>query len=115
MSGALTKGIKEKGAALVKTVARRIAKDSPRLADLGEEELEKLARVVVAESLKNDLRHAADLERVPYAEERERFPSAGKQDGILAYAESLPHGPGPARGLVRTARGLTIRDQPSSC
>jgi len=34
MSGALTKGVRKKGAALAKTIAGRIAKDSPRLADL---------------------------------------------------------------------------------
>ena len=96
VSGTITKGVKAKGAALVKAVARRIAQDSTRLADLREAELEKLARVVVAESLKGDLRHAADLERVPYSEERQRFLERAKQDALDAHAESLPYGPGQA-------------------
>ena len=81
MSGALTKGVKEKGAVLVKTVARRIAEDSPRLADLGEEELEKLARVVVAESLKDDLRREADLARIDYLAERDRYLQRASRTG----------------------------------
>src|SRR5271169_1140755 len=81
MSGALTKGVRMKGAALAKTIAGRIAKDSPRLADLSEAQLQKLARVVVAEGLKDDLRHAADLEHVPYSEERNRFLSRASRTG----------------------------------
>ncbi len=93
MSGTLTKGAREKGAALVKAVARRIAQDSPRLADLGEAALEKLARVVVAESLKDDLRLAADLQRVPYSEERQRFFQRASRTGsphtLRAYRTAL--------------------------
>jgi site-specific recombinase XerD len=92
-SEALVKGVKKKGAAFVKTVACRIAEDSPRLADLGVEELQKLARVVVAESLKDDLRRAADLERVPYAAERERFLARASRTGSAhtqkAYGTAL--------------------------
>jgi len=73
MTGMLTRGATEKGEAPVKSVAKRIVRDAPRLQELAPEELEKLARVVVAESLKDDLRRAADLERVDYQAERARF------------------------------------------
>jgi hypothetical protein len=62
-----------KGEALVKGVAARIAKDSPKLADLEPADLGKLARVVVAESLKDDLRREADLARIDYRAECQRF------------------------------------------
>ncbi len=81
MAGTLTRGATVKGEALVKSVARRIAQDSPKLADLEPAELEKLARVVVAESLKDDLRHEADLARIDYQAERDRFLQRASRTG----------------------------------
>jgi site-specific recombinase XerC len=81
MAGTLTRGAVVKGEALVKSVARRIAEDSPKLADLEPAELEKLARVVVAESLKDDLRREADLARIDYPAERDRFLQRASRTG----------------------------------
>ena len=81
MTGMLTKGSKEAGELLVKSVAKRIARDSPKLKELSPEDLEKLARVVVAESLKDDLRRAADLERIDYPTERDQFIERASRTG----------------------------------
>lgn len=81
MAGTLTRGAQVKGEALVKSVARRIAEDSPKLADLEPAELEKLARVVVAESLKDDLRREADLARIDYRAERDRYLQRASRTG----------------------------------
>lgn len=93
MTGTLTRGSTLKGEALVKSVAARIARDSPKLADLGPAELENLARVVVAESLKDDLRHEADLARIDYQAERKRFLERASRTGsahtIRAYRAAL--------------------------
>jgi site-specific recombinase XerD len=93
MNGAIAKEVKEKGAALIKAMARRIAEDSPKLADLDEAELEKLAQVVVVESLRDDLRREADLARVPYTEEKQRFlersSRTGSQHTPKAYRAAL--------------------------
>ena len=93
MVGALTRKSEAKGEALVKSVARRIAEDSPRLADLAPPELERLARVVVAESLKDDLRREADLARIDYQAERQRFLTRASRTGsahtLRAYRTAL--------------------------
>jgi site-specific recombinase XerD len=95
VSGALTRRATAKGEALVKSVAARIAVDSPRLADLPAAELEKLARVVVAESLKDDLRREADLAKVDYQAERARFLARASRTGsrhtLRAYTAALEH------------------------
>ena len=66
MTGQLVDRVREAGLTRVKAVAKKIATESPKLADLPEEDLEKLARAVVAEGLKDELRKAADLEKVDY-------------------------------------------------
>jgi site-specific recombinase XerD len=85
--------VKETGLERVKEVAQRIAHESPSLADLGADQLEKLARIVVTETLKDDLRKAADLERVPYQEERETFIQRAGRTGSahtrIAYRSAL--------------------------
>ncbi len=95
MTGSLTRRSTEKGEALVKSVARTIAQDSPRLADLPAAELEKLARVVVAESLKDDLRREADLAKIDYQAERQRFLARASRTGsrhtLRAYTAALEH------------------------
>jgi site-specific recombinase XerC len=95
MAGTLTRGAQVNGEALVKSVARRIAQDSPKLADLEPVELEKLARVVVAESLKDDLHREADLARIDYLTERDRFLQRASRTGsrhtLRSYRAALEH------------------------
>jgi site-specific recombinase XerD len=81
MAGELTDRVKETGLERVKEVAQRIAHDAPKLADLGAEQLEKLARIVVTETLKEDLRKAADLEKIPYQKERALFVQRASRSG----------------------------------
>lgn len=73
MAGALTRETKKRGAALVKDVARRIAMTAPALKDLDAVTLRKVANLVILESLRDDLRQQADLERVDYQAERARW------------------------------------------
>jgi site-specific recombinase XerD len=73
MSGMLVARVKAERADIVKRVARRIAYDTPAIADLPEEALERLARQVVAEELRDELKRAARLEKIDLAEERETF------------------------------------------
>ena len=49
----LTDRVEKTGAQRVKAIVRHISAEAPRLADLGEEQLEQPARVVVAETLKD--------------------------------------------------------------
>ena len=81
MAGQLVDRVREAGLTRVKAVAKRIATESPKLADLPEEDLMKLARAVVAEGLKDDLRKAADLEKVDYQAEREKFVARSSRTG----------------------------------
>jgi hypothetical protein len=73
MAGMLIDRTRAQAVERVKATARRIARSSPRLADLPEADLARLAKIVMAEGLKNDLRRAADLERIDYQAERQRF------------------------------------------
>jgi site-specific recombinase XerC len=95
MAGTLTRGARVKGEALVKSVARRIAQDSPKLADLEPTDLEKLARVVVAESIKDDLRREADLARIDYSAECQRFLQRSSRSGshhtLRSYRTAIGH------------------------
>lgn len=78
---------------LVQKVAREIARDSPKLADLGPEELERLARLVVVEGLRDELKNQVELEKINYAAERETFLAAASRTGSKhtrrAYASAL--------------------------
>lgn len=65
----------------VQTLARMIATEAPQLEDLTEEQLQHLAQVVVAETLKEDLRRRADQERIDYPAERERFLKRSSRTG----------------------------------
>jgi site-specific recombinase XerD len=93
MAGQLTDRVTETGLERVKEVAQRIARDAPKLADLGAEQLEKLARIVVTETLKEDLRKAADLEKIPYQKEREIYLQRASRSGSphtqIAYRSAL--------------------------
>ena len=73
MSGVLVEKVKAQAIERVKTVAQRIATKAPRLADLPAADLDRLARAVVAEGLKEELRRATDLERIDWKAERQRF------------------------------------------
>ena len=73
MAGSLTERLTETGLTRAREVASRIVHEAPKLADLGAEQLEELARIVVAESLKSELAKAAVLEKIPYQEERGLF------------------------------------------
>ena len=57
----------------VKDLARRIATETPGLGDLTRDQLETLAKAVVIDPLKDDLRRQADLARIDYAKERAAF------------------------------------------
>jgi hypothetical protein len=61
MSGMLVERTKDQAVEKVKAVARRVAREAPRLADLPAEDLDRLARAVVAENLKGELKRAAPL------------------------------------------------------
>jgi site-specific recombinase XerD len=78
--------------ALVKAVARRIAKEAPALEDLDAEGLEKLAKAVVVETLKDDLKARAKLEKIDYYAERETFLARkGSVQTRRAYTSALEH------------------------
>jgi hypothetical protein len=93
MTAELTDRVGKEGAQHVRAIMRNLTAEAPRLADLGEDQLEQLARVVVAETLKDELRQAADPEKTPHAEEREtyleRAGRAGSKHTRLAYRAAL--------------------------
>jgi len=81
MTGELVERAKGKAVERVKAAARRIATEAPHLADLPAADLDRLARAVVAEELKGELKQAADLERIDYPAERETFISRASRTG----------------------------------
>ena len=82
MAGTLTRGAQQKGDELVKLVAKRIAQDSPKLADLEPEALEKLARVVAASAAR------------AHGHPRRRDPRCGyRDDGPRGSSRRHPTGP----------------------
>lgn len=83
MAGAVQKGSSASGDSLVTRVARKIAHESPRLEELSAEDLERLARVVVAEGLKDELRAAAELEKIDYGAEKTRFIASSSRTGSI--------------------------------
>ena len=81
MAGMLVERTKDQAVERVKAIARRIATKAPHLADLPAEDLDKLARAVVADELKGELKRAADLERIDYPAERDRFIERSSRTG----------------------------------
>lgn len=77
----------------VQEVARRIAFQSPALADLTPEQLEQIARAVVLGKLTEDLKKQASLARIDYPAEKKTFlEQAGKVKSLhtlRAYASAL--------------------------
>jgi site-specific recombinase XerD len=57
----------------VAAMAKRIATEAPGLEDLSEEQLEQVARVVMAEQLKKDMAEQSKLAGIDYPAERETF------------------------------------------
>lgn len=60
---------------LVGRVVKKLAHESPKLADLDAEELRALARVVVAEELRDQLKDRVKLERIDHAAELQTWKS----------------------------------------
>lgn len=83
----------EAGTLAVREIAERIAHASPNLEALSLPQLEALARVVVAERLKDDLKGRAELARIDYPAERNAFlDHAGRTASLntrRAYAAAL--------------------------
>jgi site-specific recombinase XerD len=70
---AIAKRITETPAASVADMAMRIAREAPTLADLNNDQLEQIARLVMTQKLANDLSAAAALAGIDYQAERETF------------------------------------------
>jgi len=81
------------GPVAVRDLAARIAHDAPVLESLTPAQLETVARAVIAERLKDDLRGRADLARIDYPAERAAFlAQAGRTKSpntARAYASAL--------------------------
>jgi len=81
------------GNVTVRDLADRIAKETPDLEDLTPEQLETLAKIVIAERLKDDLRGRAELARIDYQAERAAFLAhagrTGSPNTARAYAAAL--------------------------
>jgi hypothetical protein len=104
--------IEKKHPDLARTVARRIAQDSPHLADLEEEELAKLARVVIVEGLQDELKAAVKLEKIPYSAKSKCFSERASRSGsphtLKAYKAGLPAA-APRPGALRDSRPSSVR------
>jgi len=77
-------------AASVRDMAMRIAREAPTLADLSGEQLEQVARLVMADNLKNELAAAAKIAGIDYEAEKETFLSRRNSEHTRrAYAAAL--------------------------
>jgi len=78
-------------AANVQDMAMRIAKEAPTLADLNKEQLEQIARMVMAQRLTQELNAAANIAGIDYAKEKKVFlDNAGQSDHTRrGYAAAL--------------------------
>lgn len=81
MTGMLTDRPKAERERRVRLVVAKIAHEVPELTDLDPETLEKIARVAMFEEVKGKLKKAAELERIPYRAERERFIARASRTG----------------------------------
>lgn len=83
----------EAGTLAVRAIAARIASEAPNLENLSPAQLEAIARAVVVDRLKDDLRGMADLARIDYQQERETFLAHAGRTGSgntrRAYAAAL--------------------------
>jgi site-specific recombinase XerD len=64
----------------VAAVIKKLA-DEPELADLDPETLEKVARLALIDAMKEKVKAAAKLEKIPYAKERDTFISRASRTG----------------------------------
>ena len=81
MTAELVERAKAEREARVKAVVGKLAHEVPELADLDPGTLEKVARVALLDEVKGKLRKAADLERIDYPGERERFLQRASRTG----------------------------------
>jgi len=77
-------------AASVREMALRIAREAPTLADLTGEQLEQVARLVMADNLKNELAAAAAIAGIDYNAEKDTFLTRQNSEHTRrAYAAAL--------------------------
>ena len=73
MSGMLVDRVKAEQTAMVRRAVQKIAHDSPQLEHLPEDVLERLTNQVMIEGMRDELKRAALLEKIPYQEELDKF------------------------------------------
>lgn len=77
----------------VNSVARMIANETPKLEDLTSEQLEQLAKIVVAQNLTDELKTKAKLAKINYKDEKTIFimcsSKSGSEHTQSAYLKSL--------------------------
>ncbi len=73
MTGMLVDRVKQEAALRVKTIAQRLATAMPGMADLSQADQERVAKAVMADSLKAELQRAVELEKIDYQKARKRF------------------------------------------
>jgi site-specific recombinase XerD len=135
---AIAKKITETPAASVQEMALRIAREAPTLADLNHDQLEQIARMVMAPRLTAELNAAATLAGIDYKAEKETFlNNAGNTDSkhtrrgysyaiarLEAYAERAHISPlelTPARAddfiysIKGTAAAASVRRDIAAC
>ncbi|MGA2379957.1 MAG: tyrosine-type recombinase/integrase [Spirochaetia bacterium] len=81
MTGLLTDRAKAEREAKIRVVVSKLAHEVPELSDLDSATLEKVARIAMFEEVKGKLKKAAELERIPYQVERERFIARASRTG----------------------------------
>src|SRR5208283_3722175 len=89
----LLEKVTPEGREKVEALARMIATEAPQLEELSDEQLQRLAKAVVAERWKGDLRSRVDLAGIDYQEERAAFVERSSRTGSLhtkdAYRRAL--------------------------
>jgi len=76
----------------VESLVQRIVNESPSLSDLSPEQLDAVARSVILDDLKGDLKRAVDLARIPYADLKTEFLGRAKRKSVhtlKAYQSSI--------------------------
>jgi site-specific recombinase XerD len=81
MTAELVQRVKAEREARVAAVVGKLAHEIPELADLDEATLQKVARLAMLDEVKGKLKAAAELERIDYPAERERFLSRASKTG----------------------------------
>jgi site-specific recombinase XerD len=81
MTAELVRKAKAEGERRVKAVVGKLAHEVPELAELDAATLEKIARLSMIDEVKGKMKKAAELERIPYQAERERFIARSSKTG----------------------------------